>query len=206
MSRDARSRRRPRRSAILVGLMLALAAPTLTACVPPPVLDEFRHAAENFLHRNDPTSPPTAAPNAQPTPAPTSGAFVGNTSFADLKIGDCVDDLKALDYSIIEGLDVVPCASPHDSEIYAIPSLVGPSPYPGDDAVRKIADDACYAAFTDYVGIRFEDSALDYDFYSPSKGGWNDNERDATCVVFHDDRQTTGSVKGTAEVGGTQTS
>lgn len=173
-----------------LALFLAIATPALTACVPPPVIDEFRHVAQHLLHPS------------QATPAPTSTdrVYHGNTAFGDLEVGDCVNDLAALDYTVIVGLDVVSCETPHDSEIYAIPTLTGPSTYPGADAVQTLADDACHAAFTPYVGIAVESSDLDYDYYTPTESGWNhDDDHTTTCVVFHDDSQTTGSVKGTAE-------
>jgi hypothetical protein len=184
----ARTRRRLR--PIILTLVLAIATPALTACVPQPALDEFRRVAQHFLGKDQST----------PTPTSTDRVYRGNTDFADLKVGDCVDDLVALDYTVILGLNVVSCASAHDSEIYALPALSGPATYPGDDAIKTLADDACHAAFAPYVGIPVENSDLDYDYYTPTETGWNrDGDRTATCVVFHDDVQTTGSVKGTAE-------
>jgi hypothetical protein len=184
------TRRRWRTLAVV--LMLAIATPALTACVPPPVLDEFRRVAQHLLHPESST--------ATPAPTSTDRVYRGNTNFADLQVGDCVNDLAALDYTVILGLDVVSCDTPHDSEIYAIPMLSPASAYPGDDAVHRLADDACHAAFEPYVGITVERSDLDYDYYTPTKSGWNnDDDRTAMCVVFHDDDQTTGSVKGTAE-------
>ncbi len=181
-----------RKKTITLALMLAIATPILTACVPPPVLDEFRHVAQHLLHPDATTS--------TPTPTTTDRIYRGNTDFGDLKVGDCVNDLAALDYTILVGLDVVGCDTPHDSEIYAIPTLAGSSTYPGGDAVQSLADDACHAAFEPYVGIAVESSDLDYDYYTPTETGWNnDGDRTATCVVFHDGTQTTGSVKDTAE-------
>ncbi len=177
--------------AIAVAVVLAVATPALTACVPPPVLDEFRRVAQHLLNKDQSTTA---------TPAPTDRVYRGNTGFGDLKVGDCLNDLAALDYTVILGLDVVSCASPHDSEIYALPTLASSSTYPGDDAIQSLADDACHSAFKPYVGIDVESSDLDYDFYTPTESGWTqDGDRTATCVVFHDNAQTTGSVKGTAE-------
>ncbi len=186
MKTATRRRLRP----VVFALILAVATPALTACVPPPVVDEFRRVAQHFLSKDQST----------PTPTPTDRVYRGNTDFVDLKVGDCVNDLVALDYPVILGLDVVDCASAHDSEIYALPTLSGSSTYPGDDAVQTLADDACHTAFAPYVGIAVESSDLDYDYYTPTESGWtSDGDRTATCVVFHDDAQTTGSVKGTAE-------
>lgn len=187
------ARRRLKRATL--ALLLAAATPALTACVPPPVLDEFRHVAQHMLHPGSSAS--------TPRPTSTDRVYRGNTDFGDLKVGDCVNDLAALDYTVIVGLDVVSCDSPHDSEIYAIPTLSAASTYPGNDAVQTLADDACNAAFRLYVGIDVAKSDLDYDFYTPTESGWNNNDKTATCVVFHDDAKTTGSVKGTAETSGT---
>jgi hypothetical protein len=181
---------RRRLKAATFALVLAVAAPALTACVPSPVLDEFRRVAQHLLTKPQSTS----------TSASTDKVYNGNTNFADLKVGDCVDDLAALDYTVILGLNVVSCDTPHDSEIYATPTLPGSSAYPGDKAIQNLADDACHAAFAPYVGIAAEKSSLDYDYYTPTKTGWTaDGDRSVTCVVFHDQAQTTGTVKGTAE-------
>lgn len=176
--------------AIAVAVVLAVATPALSGCVSPPVLDEFRQVAQHLLKKDQSTA----------TPSPTDRVYRGNTGFGELKVGDCVNDLAALDYTVILGLDVVSCTPPHDSEISAIPTLAGSATFPGDDAVTSLADKACHAAFTLYVGIDVASSDLDYDFYTPTETGWtHDDDRAATCVVFHDNAQTAGSVKGTAE-------
>lgn len=177
---------------VALALLLVVATPALSACVTPPVLNEFRHVAQHLLR-------PGAATSA-PRPTSTDSVYRGNTDFRKLKVGECVDDLVALDYTVVVGLDVVSCATPHDSEIYAIPSLAASSTYPGDKAVQSLAENACHAAFAPYVGIDVESSDLNFDFYAPTRSGWaSDDDRTATCVVFHDNAQTTGSVKGTAE-------
>jgi hypothetical protein len=176
--------RSPRRAAVLCAVVFALVAPTLSGCIVQP--QDVQHALDKLQQKS----------------ATRSDTYTGNTTFADLRIGNCVDDLAALDYSTILGLDVVDCAQPHDSEVYALPELTGTT-YPSDADLTQQADDACYAAFAAYAGVNYEESALDYDYYTPTKQGWlQDHDRVVTCVVFHPDNQTTGSIKGSAEIAG----
>lgn len=77
-------------------------------------------------------------------------------SFA-LKPGDCFDDT---DFTNLTTLPAVPCADPHDNEVYAVFDISLPS-YESEDVTFGLAVEACAERFDTFVGKTYEDSQLD---------------------------------------------
>ena len=116
----------------------------------------------------------------------------GDANVFAVRVGDCFND-DGVGEDIFS-LPVVPCAEPHDNEIYADVIMSG-SEYPGEEAIWDYADEACYQEFPRYVGTSYEKSTLDFWYLYPTAEGWDtQNDRLIQCVVFGDD-QLTGSVK-----------
>jgi hypothetical protein len=92
---------------------------------------------------------------------------------------------------------VTDCASPHDREVYYSAPLPADS-WPGEHEVDLDADDVCYSAFEDYVGLSYEDSDYDYTFYAPAEPEWRAGDRTVVCVVTPADSYLVGTVKGSA--------
>ncbi|WP_223690064.1 septum formation family protein [Leifsonia poae] len=189
-----RPTRRPHRSAMLAAVVAALMTVSLTACVP--FGDVIR---DRFLRKAPPSATAPADPSGGTDAAPDSGGTP--TDFPDLVVGECIDDLD--DSYTGPGFPVVDCSVPHDSEIYAIPS-VGSGSYPGDTAVENSADTSCHDAFAAYVGIAPEAAEAGWSSYPPVEETW-DQIHSAICVVYLDG-QTTGSLKGSAQPRGEQNS
>ena len=86
----------------------------------------------------------------------SSGAIVGAGSldaFA-LRVGDCFDDsaFSAMgEAEEVMSLPGVPCAEPHDNEVYAVFD-VEMSAFPSEDELSVIAFDRCYDRFESFVG------------------------------------------------------
>ena len=124
----------------------------------------------------------------------------GTDSVFDIQVGDCMAEPEGDEVIDVE---VVPCSEEHEYEFYYAYDLDL-----GDDyatAVGKMdadADEKCYAAFEDFVGIPFEDSAsLYYSYYVPSAESWANGDREIQCMVLEADETgaavpITGSVKG----------
>ena len=113
-----------------------------------------------------------------------------------IRVGDC---LESMDWGQ-EGFStvpVIPCAEPHESEIYAAVDLEDGG-YPGDDAVATQADEYCYGEFQGFVGIAWEDSAFDYGYLSPSQESWDQGDREVLCMIMDPEGLTTGSLAGAA--------
>ncbi len=97
----------------------------------------------------------------------------------------------------------VPCSEPHDSE--AFKSILLPDgDFPGNEAVSDAADEACIAAFGEFVGIDyFESTDIDINWYVPTAGSWSNGDREILCLVVEIDAEgqlikSTGSLEGAA--------
>ena len=120
----------------------------------------------------------------------------GNADVFTIKVGDCLNDATVQDEEV-DHLPLVPCDQPHDTEVVAS-VLLDDGDFPGDDAVTAAAEDKCLAAFEQYVGISYDDSALEYSYYSPTEGSWTSGDREILCTVYDPNGKITGSLKGAA--------
>jgi hypothetical protein len=108
-----------------------------------------------------------------------SGRIVdgGSLNVFDLRDGDCLNDLGQTEEAM--SVDAVPCAQPHDAQVYAVVQLPGRE-YPGDDAVVEQSDREC--------GRRFPPEARRegevYSFY-PTRDSWEArDDREVTCIAL----------------------
>lgn len=123
-----------------------------------------------------------------------------------LVVGDCFDDLSGIAVDSTESVDArlreVDCAVGHDAEVYATPVHPDPidAPYPGEDAIAAFADQACYDAFTTFVGVPLEQSTLSFYFTFPQERSWEvlDDRGIACSVVTVDGSLLTGTVAGSS--------
>jgi hypothetical protein len=129
-----------------------------------------------------------------------SGAVVspGRVNVSSLKVGDCIQLPGDSATSVID-VTGVPCATPHDGEVYVLAQLTSTGDYPGDGQVQNDAAAKCQAAFEPFVGKAFDDSTLGFTFIYPQKQEWGRGGRTVTCIVTADHAQTTGSLKGSAK-------
>jgi hypothetical protein len=125
-----------------------------------------------------------------------AGAVVaeGDESAFELAVGDC---LSSLDDGVeVMSVPLVPCAEPHDGEVYDSFTLPE-GDFPGDEDVATAADTGCTDRFEGFVGVPYEDSVLEIYFFSPTRRSWSlSNDRRVTCVIATDG--ATGSVRGSA--------
>jgi hypothetical protein len=129
-----------------------------------------------------------------------TGAIVdeGSLDAFQMRVGDCFDDGTAFgdESSSIGSVPGVPCAKPHDNEVYAVFDIDAPS-FPGD-AMAEMAHDACLARFEAFVGKDYGSSSLDIATLYPSRESWNgQRDREVVCAVYDVElAKLTGSVKG----------
>ena len=81
----------------------------------------------------------STAPVAVPPPPPQAKPWV------DLKVGECVADVPAVDVGETTA-SVVDCSSPHHAEVYLL------APVAVDAAIADVADQACADGIDDYTG------------------------------------------------------
>jgi hypothetical protein len=121
-------------------------------------------------------------------------------AFSVLAVGDCIADpydnvrQDANGDSWITGVTIVDCASAHYGEVYSVSVMQATSFV--QDAIYSEADDLCYLAYEDFMGVDYADSEFYYEAYSPSPAGWKMGDRETTCVATSFASDTVGSLQG----------
>ncbi len=139
-------------------------------------------SADDKTDTTDTTAPATST-TAAPGPPPGSELL----PVLDLGDGDCFDtvsDPTAVDKAVWK----INCADPHSYEVYGVLDYDGDgsgrgTPYPGVSAVQNWSEQACYAQFEPFVGVRWTISELDIKVWWPSERSWNNNDRGVICTV-----------------------
>lgn len=117
----------------------------------------------------------------------------GDLDVFTLTVGDCFNDEGSGES--ISSVPVVPCADPHDNEVYFEFELPD-GDFPGDDALTAAADETCTREFQTFVGIAYEESELYWFDLRPTQGGWEEiGDRVIQCAVY-DASPVTGTLKG----------
>lgn len=127
-----------------------------------------------------------------------SGAITESNESTDvfaIREGDCLLDNGS--QAEVTEAPTVPCSDPHDYEAFHAENIAGED-YPGRDAVDAQADQACYNAFSTFVGISYEESVLGYNYYVPTEGSWGAGDREILCLIGDSQGQVTGSLAGAA--------
>lgn len=124
-------------------------------------------------------TPNVAAARHHPSADPST-AWPTTVAVRDLKVGECGLQPKYL--AALTYLTVVPCTQRHGFEVYAV-FLLPAGPYPGLAKVRRLADMGCAARFRTFVGTDPARSDLDYIYFHPLAGSWNDDQF-VHCLVL----------------------
>jgi hypothetical protein len=173
-------------------LWVAAIALGATACGPGP--DESTPASA------EPSVASSAAPSDGPSVTATAGGSPGTgptTSVFDVVVGDCFNAPEA---ETISQVELVDCADPHQYEAYHAEDhpAGGDEAFIGDDAMTEYADEVCLGEFEAFVGIPWEESALNYFYLQPTVETWEIGDREILCAVYSDSGDLTGSAEGSA--------
>ncbi len=121
----------------------------------------------------------------------------GDLEVTRLAVGDCFDDV---DFDVAEttSITAIPCDQEHVYETFYDFTLPD-GDYPSVSAIEDATYAECTAAFEDYVGLSYEESSLDYFYFSPTEDGWNNySDRTVSCIIGSEGVRVTGSVAGAA--------
>lgn len=119
----------------------------------------------------------------------------GDVDVFTIAIGDCLGQAPDGEVSTVAA---VPCSEEHDGEVFHDFTLPE-GEFPGDEAIEASAYEGCEPAFATFVGVSYEESALDYVFYSPTEASWNEvDDRVISCVVVDPAGAVTGTLQGAA--------
>ncbi len=129
------------------------------------------------------------------------GAIVdqGAVDVTEARVGDCLDLREEdLDAEVVEEFVGVPCAEPHQMEVYANLTVPGGDAYPGDVVLESYSIDGCEAQFAAYTGAPYDtEPLLDYYYFTPVEEGWSQGDRVVTCTLVTVDGSTlVGSMEG----------
>lgn len=125
-----------------------------------------------------------------------SGAITdaGTLHVSDLRVGDCFNTDTTGE---IGDVDAVPCTEPHVYELFHAFTMTDPGRYPTDAEFTSQTDAACAPAFTAYVGVAYEESALYASSLEPTEEGWNSGDHAVQCMLHEEDEsQVSGSQRG----------
>lgn len=148
------------------------------------------------------------APGPRPAiPLPASTGSAPGLHLSDYQPGDCLLGGVPTGGSWPDTMHQVPCAQPHDYEVFYANSGYWPQdrPYPGASALQAQADDQCARAYTSYDGLPLSKSDYTDTVISPSRTSWHNGSRALECVGYTwnfkaaagTPLEMTGSIRGT---------
>jgi hypothetical protein len=107
-----------------------------------------------------------------------------------LRPGQCFDSLP----NGIAGAHVVPCAHPHDAEIYGTFRVAGHR-WPGTAALGAQARLGCQRRLSSYLNPQLATSGLAESYAYPNQDAWTAGERTVICEIRGTHGTLTGSVR-----------
>lgn len=125
---------------------------------------------------------PKARPPAHPLRALRGTVF-------GLHAGQCIDTAP----NGIGHARAIPCAQPHDAEVYATYRLADRR-WPGAAAIGRQARQGCQPKLSTYLNPQLA-ASLSLSYAYPGQGAWSLGERTVVCEVRGADGKLTGSVR-----------
>jgi Domain of unknown function (DUF4190)/Septum formation len=116
----------------------------------------------------------------------------GSVSANQLRPGDCVNDLN--EGEDVLSLPAVPCAEPHEGEVFATFRLAGTS-WPGETQVSRQAEQGCRDRLPSYAPA-VEEASVELFVLQPTQQSWTGGDQGVTCIAMDPDGKTTGSLRG----------
>lgn len=109
-----------------------------------------------------------------------------------LKAGMCFDDASSEDTitdeqqnTSVTSIPIIQCNQPHDNEVYHVYELPNAKAYKETDELLESMFVNCEAAFTDYVGLSYQESFYEMSFLTPTVESWQEGDREVVCYAFH---------------------
>jgi hypothetical protein len=120
-----------------------------------------------------------------------SGAIRGERSISlrSLRAGDCIKDLESQTGSHI---DVLPCSSPHSSEVFATYDLPAETPEP---SAKETAEAGCAQRYPAYTGKAKPDDEKVFMFTARMSELSFTSDRGVLCIAHQRSGTTTGSLR-----------
>lgn len=137
---------------------------------------------------------PTATSTPRSTTTPSTGS--GSVPVNSLQVGDCVNGLR--DSEHLQSLPSVPCAQPHEGEVFAVFDLP-PGNYPGRlSPAITVQCSSRFAAYAPNADVRNIGLYVVY----PRPESWARGNREVDCIATASGGTTTGSLRSGGDGGG----
>lgn len=134
------------------------------------------------------TEPPAEEESSEEPAGETENVF-------DVGLGDCISSFNAEEQ--IEELTVIPCEEEHDQEVFAVFEVPeGDGSFPGSEAFQTQVESDCIAEFATFVGMDYNESALDIQWLEPTEESWDQGDRELVCTVYDPAGPVTGTLEG----------
>lgn len=108
----------------------------------------------------------------------------GGLGVFKMKVGDCIG-LPGDDAEEAQSVEGVPCAEPHDGQVYDEFTLTS-ADLPGKDELSDLAFNGCAERFFPATGMTMEQAEQhDIYFFTPTRESWDAlGDRLVTCIVI----------------------
>jgi len=119
----------------------------------------------------------------------------GDLGANEMVVGDCFDDFNQ--GGLTSSVNAIPCEEEHVYEVFHDFTLPE-GDYPSDADMEEAVYENCDPAFAEFVGVSYEESALEYFYFSPTEEGWAQfDDRLISCIIGTEGERVTGSARGT---------
>lgn len=117
-----------------------------------------------------------------------------NADAFSIRLGDCINDPGEGD---LDRVPVVPCEKPHEFEVFH-EFTIDQEKFPETvEAMDELTESGCMNAFTTFVGVPYEESALDFTVMQPTVESWADGDKIVQCLIGDPSGvKTSGSLQG----------
>lgn len=177
-----------------VTALAAAAALSLSACG-----DGASDAGDDETTTSEETSGESSAeetPAEGETEAPeedTEGAEGETQDVFDVGLGDCISNFNAEEQ--ISELTVIPCEQEHDQEVFAV-FEVPDGDFPGSETFQTQVESDCVGEFETFVGMAYNESALEIQWLEPTEESWAQGDRELVCTVLDPSGPVSGTLEG----------
>lgn len=113
----------------------------------------------------------------------------------DISVGTCLPSSDTGEGEEVMTVETIPCTAPHESEAYAASDMPDGG-FPGESGMEDFAADFCVEEFHSFVGTPYQESELDFWYFSPTQESWDSGDREILCMVLDPSGETTGSLQG----------
>lgn len=112
----------------------------------------------------------------------------GSESVVDIRSGDCIGKMPK--EGILPSAEVVPCANPHEGQVYALFHMPA-GDFPGMKDVSTAAEEGCSNRLLDVSKAAYDDVNVEIFYLHPTQLSWAQGDREIACIAHYLDGKRT---------------